>query len=194
MDYQELKEQIAAVPASKAKDYRELLAMSGVAGNVWPELREHLAAASTCDEFYELVYNDDACRYNNVWAMWAKMKKKKWLDRFEADEVLHNKLLDDRGIFLQSSDGSEILIPMTGRGLSCDIYVFKENGFNEKAADLFCSIYGKHTCCGVELDGAYDIYRTNRALIFEKWEIDKFMRRANGKGQMRTGVDCAAVW
>lgn len=194
MDYQELKEQIAAVPERKAKDYRELLALSSVAGNVWPQFRAHLEAASTCDEFFEAVYEDDACKMENVWALWAKMNKKKWLDRFEADEVLHSKLLDDRGIFLSSSDGSEMLIPMAGRGLSVDLYVFTENGFNEKAAELFASIYGSHSCCGIKLEGAYDIYRTHRGLIFEKWEIDKFMRRSNGKGQIRTGTDCAAVW
>lgn len=193
MDYQELREQVAAVPPSKARDYRELLSLSGVAGDVWPQLKGHLEVASTCDEFFERMYNDDACRFENVWALWARLNGKKWPDRFEAERVLRNLVLDNRGIFLTAAE-SELLIPLMGRGQSCDLYVFPENGFNEKAAEFYGSIDGKHTCCGLELDGAFDIFRARRTLIFERWDIDQLKRRANGKGQIRTGCDCAATW
>ncbi len=193
MDYQELKRQVEAVPASKLKEYKELLSVSCVAKDVWPQLKPHLESASTCDEFFESVYADDACRFENVWALWAKLKRKDWVPRFEPDAAMHDLLLDNRGVFLRGGD-NELLIPMVGRGRSVSLYLFSENGFNEKAAELYGSIYGKFDCCGMELDGAYDIYRTDRALIFERWAIDKLMRRANGKGQISSGCSCNKVW
>lgn len=195
MDFQQLKDQVHAVEGRAGHDYRELLSLSSVAGNVWPQYREHLIGAASADEFFEAVYQDDALKFENLWAYWAKMRhSREWIDRFEADAVVTNVLLDNRGVFLSGRDGNELLIPMKGRGKKYNVYVFSENGFNEKVAELYGSTYGTFTCCGMELEGAYDIYRADRALIFERWAIDKFMRRAHGKGQIRTGSDCAAVW
>lgn len=193
MNYQDLKEQVAAVSASKQKDYRQLLTLSCVAGDVWPQLKKHLEAASTCDEFFEAIYNDDDLRNENVWAYWAKMNRKPWVDRFEADAVLYDMLLDNRGIFIKGEGGNEILVPMVGRGRSVNIYLFSDGVFNERAAEQLFSISGHHTCCGMVLDGAFDVYRTDRAIIFESWAMDKLMRRRNGKGQPSSVCDCNRV-
>ena len=61
-------------------------------------------------------------------------------------------------------------------------------------AEFYGAINGSFTCVGMELEGAFDIYRAHRALIFERWDVDKLRRRANGKGQVRTGCDCSATW
>ncbi|MCI9129843.1 MAG: hypothetical protein HFJ65_06015 [Eggerthellaceae bacterium] len=197
MDYQDLKEQCVAVPTSKQADYRQLFSFAGVAGDVWPQFRAHLEASSTADEFFESIYADDDLRMENVWAHWAKMKKKPWVDRFEADAVIFGQLQGNRGIFVKSADeGSqnELIIPMMGRGRNCSIYLFSDNGFNEKAATFYGSIWGKHTCCELALDGAFDIYIADKALIFERWSVDALGRREGNKGQIRTGCDCAATW
>ena len=65
---------------------------------------------------------------------------------------------------------------------------------NAKAAELYGSINGSFSCVGIELEGAFDVYRGHRTLIFERWTIDKLKRRAHGKGQVRTGCDCATPW
>ena len=193
MNYQELKEQIAAKPTSKAKDYRKLLTYSCVAGGVWPQFEQHLAEAATCDEFFESIYLDDKLRDENVWAYWAKMHKKPWVDRFDADVVLKDLLLDNRGIFIKGEGDNELLIPMVGRGRSANVYLFSDSAFNERAAEPFASISGHHTCCGLVLDGAFDIYLAPRAIIFERWAMDKLMRRRNGKGQPSSVCDCNRV-
>ena len=195
MNYQELKDQISAMEGRSAHDYREMLSLSAVAGDVWPKYRKHLESATTPDEFFEAIYQDDTLKFENLWAYWAKMRHSRdWLDRFECDSMRRDVLLDNRGVFLSGKDGNELLIPMKGRGKKYNVYVFDENGFNEKAAELYGSTYGSFTCCDVELEGAFDIYRADRALIFERWAIDKLIRRKDGKGQIRTGCDCAAVW
>lgn len=193
MEYGELKKQVAAMPPSQAKDYRELLSLASIAGGVWPQFEEHLKRAQDCRGFFKSIYDDDACRFENAWAYWAKMNKEPWADRFEAERVLKNVLLDNKGIFIEGG-GNELLVSLAGRGQAGSIYLFAENGFNEKAAEFYGAINGSFTCAGIALEGAFDLYRTHRALIFERWEVDKLMRRANGKGQIRTGCDCAASW
>lgn len=184
MDYQELKRLTDEAPASMAKDYRKLLSFSGVAGRVWPQFRAHLEGASSLEQFYEAIYNDDACRFENVWAYWAKLRRKNWIPRFDFEQVVHQPLLDERGVFLTGKDGNEMLIPLHARNHPISLYVFDDSTFNEKAAEMYGSIYGSYSCCGIALEGAYDIYRADRALIFERWQIDKFMARANGKGRI----------
>lgn len=195
MNYEELKAQVEAADASHAKDYRELLALTSIAGGVWPQFAEHLSQATDCRSFFKSIYDDDACRFENAWAYWAKMNKEPWADRFEPERVLRGVLLENKGIFLEGKDsGNELLIPLHGRGHGANVYLFPESGFNAKAAELYGSVNGSFTCVGIELEGAFDIFRTHRALIFERWTVDKLRRRAHGKGQIRTGCDCAAAW
>lgn len=193
MKYEELKEQVKAVPASQAKDYRELLSLASIAGDVWPQFKKHLEQARDCRGFFKSIYDDDACRFENAWAYWAKMNKELWADRFEAERALRNVTLDNKGVFLKGG-GNELLIPLSGRSHAASIYLFRENGFNEKAAEFYGAINGSFTCAGIELEGAFDVYRAHRALIFERWEIDQLKRRADGKGQIRTGCDCSTPW
>ena len=193
MEYRELKETIEGMPEQQLKDYRVLLSYSSIAGNVWSQFEKHLAQAETPDEFFEAVYNDDACRMENVWARWAVMNSKKWPDRFEPDFKMANVPLDNKGVFLQSGE-NEYLVPLKGRGQTIDIYVFPEDGFNEKAAEFYGSINGSFTCRGITLEGTFDIFRAPRAIIFERWNVDVFKRRAGGKGQIRTDCDCSTKW
>lgn len=193
MNYEELKEQIRGVSVSQAKDYRELLSLSSIAGSVWPQFEKHLEQAQDYRSFFKAIYDDDACRFENVWAYWAKMNKEPWAERFECERMLKGVLLDNKGIFLKGG-GNELLVPLAGRSHAANVYVFNENSFNEKAAEFYCSINGSFTCVGIVLEGAFDVFRTHRALIFERWEIDKLKRRADGKGQIRTGCDCSTPW
>ena len=121
------------------------------------------------------------------------MNKEPWADRFEPERALRGVLLENKGLFLEGR-GNELLIPLHGRGHGANVYLFADSGFNAKAAELYGSINGSFSCVGIELEGAFDVYRGHRTLIFERWTIDKLKRRAHGKGQVRTGCDCATPW
>lgn len=193
MKYEELKAEIDAMPGARGKDYRKLLSVAGPNGKVWKTLEAHLEAATTAREFFEAVYNDDECRFENVWAEWAKLERKRWVGRFVPQQAVGIEKLQNKGVFLQNG-ANEILIPVPVRGRDLGVYVFNEGGFNTKAAEYFSSINGTFTCEGLTLEGAFDVYRAHHAVIFERWALDQFNRRANGNGQIRTGCDCAAVW
>ena len=67
MHYEKLKEQVKAAPAAKAKDFRELLSLTSIAGGVWPQFENHLAEANDFRSFFRAIYHDDACRFENAW-------------------------------------------------------------------------------------------------------------------------------
>ena len=151
MQYEELKAQAEAVPAAQAKDYRELLALASIAGGVWPRLKGHLEAAEDCRGFFQAIYDDDACRFENAWAYWAKMNKEPWADRFEAEKAVRGVRLENKGIFIEGN-GNELLVPLQGRGHAANVYLFAENSFNEHAAEFYGAINGSFTCVGMELE------------------------------------------
>ena len=64
MNYQDLKEQTASLSDNKRKDYRKLMSLACVGGDVKAQLKKHLEAANTLDEFYEAVYVDDAWAFD----------------------------------------------------------------------------------------------------------------------------------
>ena len=180
MQYEELKAQVEAVPAAQAKDYRELLALASIAGGVWPRLKGHLEEAEDCRGFFQAIYDDDACRFENAWAYWAKMNKEPWADRFEAEKAVRGVRLENKGIFIEGN-GNELLVPLQGRGHAANVYLFAENSFNEHAAEFYGAINGSFTCVGMELEGAFDIYRAHRALIITRFHVRKIpphLRRA----------------
>ena len=120
------------------------------------------------------------------------MNKEPWADRFEAEKAVRGVRLENKGIFIEGN-GNELPgdVPLQGRGHAANVYLFAENSFDEHAAEFRGAINGSFTCVGMELVGAFDIYRAHRALIFERWDVDELRRRANGKGQVRTG--CATA-
>lgn len=184
MEFKELREQIDAMPAGQRKDYRKIFSFCGAGGRVWPQLAAHLEAASTVREFLDAVYEDDACRYETVWALWAKLGRKPWVKRFEPQQVLRDVKLKDNGLLLECADGaSQVLIPLNTRGKYIDICVFAEDGFNSEAAELFSSITGRFMCCGILLEGTFDVYRADHAVIFEQWNFDQFGRRSSSKSR-----------
>ena len=121
MQYEELKAQVEAVPAAQAKDYRELLALASIAGGVWPRPKGHLEAAEDCRGFFQAIYDDEACRFENAWAYWAKMNKEPWADRFEAEKAVRGVRLENKGIFIEGN-GNELLVPLQGRGHAANVY------------------------------------------------------------------------
>lgn len=189
MNYQDLKERTAALPESKQKDYRKLMSLACVGGDVKAQLKKHLETSVSIDDFYEAVYNDDECRFENVWAYYAKMKGGKWPQRFCAEDARLGVRLQLRGITVESKD-VQFFIPMTGRNRTADVYLFADGEVNDEAADYFTSVSGTFTCLDMEFAGTYDILVGPRLVIFERWEFDKLGNRLNGKGETKMCCSC----
>lgn len=182
MNYSEFKELMDAVPDRDRRDYLKLRQYSCIGGNVWPRYEGHLAEARTLHEFFEAVYADDACKFDNAWAYWARMQHKRWTDRFEPERMMRDVQFTANGILVEK-DGLEVVfaLPVTGKRKRADVFVFPENGFNEAAADQVASINGSFTCAGMEFDGTFDVFTSDRALIFEEWAFDALGYRQNDK-------------
>ena len=189
MNYQDLKEQTAAKPENQIADYKKLFSFACVGGKVKDSLRKHLEEANDIDAFYEAVYADDACRFENVWGYWAKMHGGDWPKRFECEEARYGVRLQLKGVAVEN-ETIQFFIPMMGRNRRADVYVFTDGKFNEEAADYFTSVSGTFTCLDMEFAGTYDIYVGPRLIIFERWEFDKLGNRLNGKGETKMCCSC----
>lgn len=189
MNYNELKEQTSALPEERRHDYRKLMTLACVGGDVKHQLKKHLDQASTLDEFYEAIYKDDACLFENVWAYYAKMKGGKWPQRFCAEDARLGIRLQLRGIAVESKE-VQFFIPMSGRNRTADVYLFADGKINDNAADYFTSVSGTFTCLDMTFAGTYDIYVGPRLVIFERWEFDKLGNRLNGKGETKMCCSC----
>lgn len=184
MNLTEMRKQVEEMPLVQRGEYRRVLSLVGIGGRVWPCLEGHLDQAQDIKGFLESVYEDDACRWEAVWALWAKMDRKRWPSRFDFTQAVRGVLVNNKGVVLDFG-GAQVLVPVTGRGRTVDVFVFSEDGFNSDAADYYGSISGSFSCCGMELEGTFDIYRSERAVILERWAFDKLGRRESKKRRCR---------
>lgn len=182
MDFARFKELMDEVPERDRKDYAKLRQFTCVGGKVWPQYEAHLEEATTLREFFEGIYEDDSCKMDNTWAYWARMQRKRWTDRFEPERMMRDVVFTANGILIEK-DGLELVIsvPVSGKRKRADVLVFRENGFNEAAAEQVASINGAFTCAGMNFDGTYDIFVGDRVLILEEWELDTLGYRKNDK-------------
>ena len=186
MNYEELMEQVESMPASLVKSYREIISCAGVGGDVWPSLKPHLEKATTVREFLDAVYNDDACKFDKMWGLWAVLDKKDWRIRFEAEMILEGALIERGGVVFEVGE-TMMLVPVRGiraKDRTVDIMVFPDDGFNLDVAEYYGSISGKFTLYDCEFDGTYDIYRAGRTLVLEHWAFDELGYRKRRRSQI----------
>lgn len=187
MDFKQLIEEVEAMPSSQKKQYRELIALSSLGGDVLPCMKAHLERAKTLKEFLNYMYEDDCCRFEKAWALWAKMSNKDWYTRFQPEMVLEGALVERGGVVVECEENMT-LIPVRGtraHDRTVDIFLFPDDGFNVDLGEYYGSISGSFTCYGLPLKGTFDIYRAGRALLFERWAFDELgyrKRKASHKG------------
>lgn len=174
MEYRELKEQVDASDGAHRKELKRALTLAAIGGNVRPQFQRHLEQATTYQEFFDGLYEDDECRFERSWALWARLGRKDWLGRFTPERKIDQVYFTGRGLTVELAGGS-FLVPMAGRVTT--VYLFDQGSFNEGAAEYFTSLDGKFSCAGMEFEGAYDIYRTHGAVLFERWHCDEDGRR-----------------
>lgn len=192
MNYAELMEQVEQASPSLVKSYREIASCAGVGGEVWPAMKEHLERASTAREFFDNVYDDDACRFEKMWGLWARLAKKDWRIRFEAEMILEGALIERGGVVFEMGD-TMFCMPVRGlraKDRTVDILVYPDDGFNLDVADYYGSISGPFKLYDCEFEGTFDIYRAGRTLILERWAFDELGYRKRRRSQIG---DCCSI-
>ena len=172
MKYDDLLKEINEMPASQRPAFHEIVACAGVGGDVWPTMKQHLEDACTLREFLDAVYDDDACRFEKLWGLWARLDEKDWRIRFEAEMVLEGALIE-RGV-----------LDAAALDRTTDILVFADDSFNTDVADFYGSISGPFTLYEQKFEGTFDIYRAGRNLILERWEFDELGFRKRRRSQV----------
>ncbi len=186
MKYDDLLKEINEMPASQRPAFHEIVACAGVGGDVWPTMKQHLEDAHTLREFLDAVYDDDACRFEKLWGLWARLDEKDWRIRFKAEMVLEGALIERGGVVFEAGD-TMFLVPVRGiraKDRTTDILVFADDGFNTDVADFYGSISGPFTLYEQKFEGTFDIYRAGRNLILERWEFDELGFRKRRRSQV----------
>lgn len=171
MDCHELKEGIECAPVTARPMLERLYLYVSVGDAVKPEFSDLLAKASTYQEFFDAIYEDDHWAMTAVWADWAKLKRKSWLNRFEPSLALQGLRLKSDGLPVEFGSGV-MLAPTGSRDSIANFYVFESGAFNAEAADFVTSIGGSFSCAGYDFKGIYGVYSYRGSIIFEEWESE----------------------
>lgn len=169
MEYEQLKEQIDQVKGERRPALQRLLLYVSAGDGIHPDYARYLERAQTYRQFFDAVYADDANRFTAVWADWAQLSCKKWLDRFEPIIKLENIRLKGDGLPIEFGTGI-VLAPTGVRDNICNFYVFESGAFNTAAATFVTSIGGRFSCAGYDFAGIYGVYRHKGSVVFETWE------------------------
>lgn len=171
MEAQELIEQIKKAPLTSALVLDRLRLATTVADKVLPEYEPYLAGAKSYREFFDAIYADDAKKSTSVWAEWAKLSRKPWIERFDAKLALTGLRVKSDGLPLEFGTGI-VLAPTASRDRVCNLYVFASGAFNTEAADFVTSIGGSFTAAGYDFTGVYGVYKYHGSVILEEWEVE----------------------
>lgn len=172
MDYSKLKESIEKAPLGSRATLERLLLYVSSGAAVSPDYAPYLEGAESYQDFFNALYADDAMKSTSVWAEWAALKRKSWINRFEPDLALENLRLKSDGLPVQFGTGL-FLAPTGSRDNIANLYVFKQGAFNAEAAEFVTSIGGTFTCAGYDFAGIYGVYKYRGSVILEQWEADR---------------------
>lgn len=172
MEFAELKEQVEAAPASKKKQLERLFLYTTSGNDVLPEYADYLEAARNYSDYFDAIYADDGCRFTTVWAEWAKLSSKKWLDRFPPKMSIPNIRLKGDGLPIEFGTGI-VLAPTGCRDNIAEFRLYPSGGFNTQAARFVTSIGGSFTCAGYDFCGIYGLYCHRGTVIFEEWQVER---------------------
>ncbi len=172
MNALELKQSIEGAPARKRVELEKLFLFVTMADRFRPSMEGYARCAKDYNEYFDALYADDAMSGTDVWAAWARLTHKKWLDRFKPKMCIPNMRLKTQGVPVEFGSGI-FIAPLDSKDTVADFYVFESNGFNTKAAEFVTSIGGTFKCAGYEFVGIYGVYKYSNAVIFEEWEVER---------------------
>lgn len=169
MDYKQLKDQIDQVKGERRPALQRLLLYVSTGDAIHPDFAPYLDGAQTYKQFFDAVYADETRRFTTVWADWARLSCKKWLDCFEPVVKIENIRLKGDGLPVEFGTGI-VLAPTGSRDNICNFYVFESGAFNTAAATFVTSLGGRFSCAGYDFTGIYGVYRHKGNVILEAWD------------------------
>lgn len=172
MEFAEFKEQIQAAPPSKKTQLKRLFLYTTSGNGILPEFAGHLKDARSYRDFFDAIYADDERRFTTVWAEWAILSNKKWLDRFLPKIAISNIRLKGDGLPVEFGTGI-VLAPTGSRDNIAEFRLYPSGGFNTQAARFVTSIGGSFTCSGYDFCGIYGLYCHRGTVIFEEWQAER---------------------
>ena len=172
MNYDELKEQIEAAPLKTRAQLDTLFAYTTIGNQVLAQYKDCLEQATTYREFFDAIYSNDEFKFTPVWAAWARIAGKKWLNRFTPMLYKEKLKLRAAGLPLEF-DGGVVLAPAGAHGNIVNFYLFEQHAFNTEAADFVTSVGGTFKCADYEFKGIYGIYAWRGNIILEQWEAEQ---------------------
>lgn len=181
MEQKDLRNEIMDMREPARSEYMTMMQLTCIGGNVRQEYSKYAEHATCADEFFDNIFSDDERRMDLVWAKWAKLKNKPWIHRFSPTDYREAVYNDTHSMILRNGDDS-LLIPVPGRATRINALMFEDEGFNEHCAEFLFSFRGHYEVDGMILDGEFDVFRTDGAVIFERWAYDEENWRTNRKG------------
>lgn len=172
MDYQDLKDSINRAPSTSRLALERLFLEVTSGRSITPEWSPYLDGAKNHRDFFDAIYDDDGKKDTLVWAEWARMSHKGWINRFEPDICLQNVITKADGLPIGFESGV-MLAPTGSRDTLTSFYVFKSNAFNTSAAEFVTSIGGAFCCAGYAFLGVYGLYRYRGNVILEGWQAER---------------------
>ena len=172
MNASELKESIQSAPLRKRASLEKLFLFVTLGDEFRPGMEVYAKDATTYSQYFDALFADDAMKDTDVWAAWARLAHRKWVDRFEPKLCIQNMRLKSAGIPVEFGSGI-FIAPLGSKDTVADFYVFANKGFNSNAAEFVTSIGGSFKCAGHEFLGIYGVYKFHNTVIFEEWEAEK---------------------
>ena len=178
MNAEELKASIQKANKAKRQTLEKLFYYVTLGNEIRPEYKDIAQASKTYKEFFDAIYDADAFKNTEVWAFWAKLEHKNWLQRFTPKMDLYNMRLKSAGIPVEFSSGI-FIAPVASKDTIINFSVYESGAFNTDAAEFVTSIGGTFVCAGYEFVGIYGIYKYHNNVIFEEWEVAAEPKRAS---------------
>ena len=177
MKYEELAAEIEGMSGENKQVYERLLMLTGIANQPWRQFSEILEAATGADDFFESVYQSKSCSKDALWAAWAKIKRKDWLQAFDPVKVIPDVTPTRDGILLES-ETMDAIVPLHRHSKKITVFIFDDGAFNEAVPEYCCCVKGSFKIeNNVIEDGTYDVYRDGSKVILEKWKYDIYGNR-----------------
>ena len=187
VNYSELLAEIAEMPQEKRKTMNKLAQVVGLGGDVSERYACVLDAASSCDEFFDLLYNHSAARSDYAWAVIARALHPDWLDCFEPRQVERAVELTDGCLVLESAqDGkADLPIPLPATAGPVDVLLFDDGQVNESALFTLGVSQGAYRVGSIEFDGQFSVSIDGNHVVIISWIIGEDGFRISEKSKIR---------
>lgn len=186
MEYSQIAQEIDALPDEERKVKRRLLQLVSPGGVISENYACTLAAAQSCDDFFEKAYNNDSLRSDFAWSIIARTLHPDWLSRFTYQQRFEDEPLKD-GCFVMRSNTSksDIVLPVPGDSETVDVFVFEDGEVNEAGLKPAGVYMGSYDLNGTTIDGHFSMGFDGPRLVIILWRFREDGSRVSAKVKLR---------